>query len=107
MTIHESVASVLIDIEAELRSLDQWDAEAPPPSALASSEPFCVDTLRFSQWLQFVFVPRMSGLVEVRAPLPSACDIAPMAEEYYRGAQLPVAGLLAALREIDRLLSQQ
>ncbi|WP_258876037.1 YqcC family protein, partial [Pseudomonas aeruginosa] len=29
------------------------------PEALASPEPFCVDTLALEQWLQWIFLPRM------------------------------------------------
>ncbi|MGY8909754.1 MAG: YqcC family protein, partial [Flavobacteriales bacterium] len=50
------VAEVLIDIESELRQLGLWDRQVPSNSALASSEPFCVDTLTLPQWLQFIFL---------------------------------------------------
>ena len=53
------LAELLIDIEAQLRQLGQWDKVAPEADALASEQPFCVDTLRLPQWLQFVFVPRL------------------------------------------------
>ena len=49
------IAELLIDIEAQLRQLGQWDKVPPDADALASEQPFCVDTLRLPQWLQFVF----------------------------------------------------
>ncbi len=39
------VAEILIDIEAQLRQLGQWNKVHPPAEALASNLPFCVDTL--------------------------------------------------------------
>ena len=45
------IAEVLIDIEAQLRQLNLWQRVAPPEEALASTEPFCVDTLSLPQWL--------------------------------------------------------
>ncbi len=81
----EQVAALLIDIEAELRQLNLWDDVSPSEQALASSEPFCVDTLSFTQWLQFIFLPTMYHLMESEAPLPTECGIAPMAEEHFRG----------------------
>lgn len=101
-----AIAETLIDIEAELRGIGHWDRNAPPEQALRSEQPFAVDTLQFYQWLQFIFIPRIRFLIEQQQTLPGACNIAPMAEEAYRGQQLPVAGLLDALRRIDGLLSQ-
>ena len=98
------VAAVLIDVEAELRRLRLWDDAPPSAAALASTQPFAVDTLTLPQWLQFIFLPRMYALLEARAALPGQCGIAPMAEEYFRGAQLPVEELQQSLRRIDELL---
>jgi uncharacterized protein YqcC (DUF446 family) len=101
----EDVAVLLIDIEAHLRQLDLWEADHPGEEALASVQPFCIDTLSFSQWLQFVFVPTMYALLESGDALPTECAIAPMAEEYFRGLALPSAELERALAAMDRLLS--
>ena len=50
------VADSLLQIEMELRRIDAWESEPPSPEALQSAQPFAVDTLEFTQWLQFVFV---------------------------------------------------
>ncbi len=105
MSIYHDLAATLIDLEAALRSLNHWESQSPPAEALRSEQPFAVDTLKFNQWLQFIFIPRMRFLIEQRADLPDRCGITPMAEEFYRGQQLPVADLLAALERIDDLLS--
>ena len=95
----------MIDIEAELRRLNLWDAEAPSDEALASKHPFAIDTLTLPQWLQFIFLPTMYRLIETDGALPTRCGIAPMAEEFFRGARQPINGLLDALERIDELLS--
>jgi len=100
-----AIAEVLIDIEAHLRQLDQWDRVAPPAASLVSEQPFCIDTLTLPQWLQFVFLPTLYRMLEAGEPLPARCGIAPMAEEYFRGSSLPAGDLLAALRQVDQLLS--
>lgn len=102
--MHTEVAEILIDIEAELRRLQLWQSEAPPADDLASTQPFCIDTLTLPQWLQFIFLPRMHALVRERGALPSACGILPMAEEYFRNSRLPVRPLFLALDRMDRLL---
>ena len=103
--MHTDVAVVLIDVEAELRRLRLWDDDSPAPEALASTQPFAVDYLTLPQWLQFIFLPRMYALIENEAEMPGLCGIAPMAEEYFRGSNLPTSPLLDALERIDALLS--
>ncbi len=102
----EQLAALLLDVEAQLRQLDLWQAEPPGADALASTQPFCIDTLSFSQWLQFVFVPSMYHLIEAEQTLSFECAIAPMAEEYFRGLSLPSGSLEKSLLAVDRLLSE-
>lgn len=105
MTRYVEIQSLLMDIEAELRRLRQWDAEPPPPEALASTEPFCVDTLTFVQWLQFIFLPRMRALAQARQLPPGRCQLTPLAEEYFGGSQLDAAALIGRLDALDRLVN--
>lgn len=111
MTDHIQILSLLIDIEAELRRLQQWQHEPPPAEALASVEPFCVDTLTFAQWLQFVFLPRMHALAAVRQLPPGRCEIKPMAEEYFLAGpflekKVDAAKLLQAIGELDMAINR-
>jgi uncharacterized protein YqcC (DUF446 family) len=106
MSAFIEIASALIDIEAELRRLQQWDAESPTPAALASVEPFCVDTLTLAQWLQFIFIPRMYALVDAQQLPPGRCEIQPMAEEYFRSSKLDVLPLLRHIARLDGLINQ-
>jgi uncharacterized protein YqcC (DUF446 family) len=103
--LHISVAELLMDIEKELRELQLWESTPPSARALASPQPFAVDTLTFPQWLQFIFLPRMYFLVEQGHQLPANCSIAPMAEQYFSMLPLPVAPLVTHLRRIDDLLT--
>jgi uncharacterized protein YqcC (DUF446 family) len=105
--MRELIAEVLIDIEAQLRQLGLWEQKPPSAEALASTQPFCIDTLTLSQWLQFVFLPTLYRMLEAEETLPGRCGIAPLAEEFYRGSGLAVAELIEALRRMDGLLSEQ
>lgn len=102
--MHIEVASVLIDIESELRQLSLWESEPPDSAALASTQPFAIDTLTLPQWLQFVFLPTMYELMESGEELPAKCGIAPMAEEYFRGKAAGVTRLIGTLEQVDELL---
>lgn len=99
-----ALSEQLLLLERELRLLGKWAAHSPEAYALASQEPFCVDTLAFEEWLQWVFLPRMRHLVESNAALPSACGIEAMAEVAYPGGKTRMAGLFTTLAQIDRLL---
>ncbi|MEZ7952012.1 MAG: YqcC family protein [Halioglobus sp.] len=103
--MNTQIAELLIDIEAQLRQLGQWEKASPEPSALASDQPFCVDTLTLPQWLQFVFLPTLYAMLRDERELPQGCGIAPMAEEYYRGTGLSSSELVAVLMRVDELLS--
>ncbi len=101
------VANLLIDVEYELRNMQLWESESPSAEALASVEPFCIDTLDFPQWLQWVFLPRMHSLLESQKPLPEKCEIAPMAEEYFRGHAAPNPELIGVLHGLDEVISKE
>lgn len=104
---HAMTGALLIDLECALRRLDLWQSEVPPPDALASTAPFCIDTLELHQWLQFVFLPRMHALVEKRLELPAACAVAPLATEVHKSRLTAMAPLLRELERLDEYLSRQ
>lgn len=94
-----------MDIEKELRELRLWEFEMPSGDALASTAPFAVDTLEFTQWVQFIFIPRLYAMIEVQAALPLVSGIAPMAEEYFAPLRIPSSILISHFKRIDNLLS--
>jgi uncharacterized protein YqcC (DUF446 family) len=104
---HNAVAKVLVDIEKELRALHLWNSVSPSVEALASTQPFAIDTLNFPQWLQFIFVPRLSFMIAQQLPLPNNSDVAAMAEEYFQVLSLNSSLLLKHLQKIDSLLSEK
>ena len=105
--IHIAVAETLMDIEKELRDLQLWDDEMISEEALASEQPFAIDTMTFPQWLQFVFLPRMYFMIERKMQLPGNCGIAPMAEQYFSVLALPSVPLVRQLQKVDELLTGQ
>jgi uncharacterized protein YqcC (DUF446 family) len=106
MSKHLVLASLLMDLEAQLRNLALWEVNRPSAEALASEQPFCIDALSFPQWLQFIFIERLGGLLEISAALPSTCQVAPMAEEFFKGSDYSISLILSCLKAIDELLSQ-
>tara|TARA_Y100000815_G_C13155594_1_gene429670 strand:- start:132 stop:464 length:333 start_codon:yes stop_codon:yes gene_type:complete len=100
-----ALADQLLLIERELRLLGVWASSPPAPEALASQEPFCVDTLAFDQWLQWIFLPRMKHILEHGQPLPAVSGILAMAEMVYQDQPQRVGGLFEALETFDLLIS--
>ncbi|WP_144821528.1 YqcC family protein [Marinobacter piscensis] len=101
----KQVADRLLGIEIELRRLRLWEHEQPPAEAFQSTQPFCIDTLEFTQWVQFVFLERMKFIIESAQPLPKVAGIAPMAEEHFRGRSESGQNLIQELEAVDQLLS--
>lgn len=102
----DEVTDCLLRIEVALRQLDGWSEVPPSEEALQSTKPFAVDTLEFTEWLQFIFLVRMKVLVENNHPLPSVSGMAPMAEEHFRGRGEIGLPLIRELEIMDRLLSE-
>lgn len=96
---------LLVDMESGLRRLDLWEVAPPAPERLASAVPFCHDTLEFTQWLQWVFIPRMRAVLEGGHPLPADCSIAPIAEDAFARIDGNTDPLLDSLRAVDLLLT--
>ena len=102
MTLKMAVRRELERLQAQLIQGGLWQSEPVPPQALASTQPFAVDTLRFEQWLQFIYLPRLFALLDAEAPLPTKVAVAPMAEEALAGRD----EVIALLSKLDSLMSE-
>ena len=105
MVQHEQVLLALQSLQNALMNRGHWSECEISADALASQQPFCLDTMNFSQWLQFVFLMRMRALCDAEAALPSECGIAPMIEEFAATRGDNVTALKIVLEQLDGLLS--
>ena len=105
--IPNRIADVLLEVEANLRIHGKWDAHKPDASDLNSTIPFCMDTLKFEQWLQWIFLPRMKDTLEQTKPLPSQSGIFEYAEECLQKNDPSTNTLLKQLKTFDDLISIQ
>lgn len=104
----QEMAQALTELEAELRSLGVWAERPPQAHLLASTEPFCVDTLDFEQWLQWVFIPRMGEIILQRGLLPGVAHLLPMGEQAFvhlGRRQQPLLMVLARIDQVSRQLA--
>ncbi len=102
----ERLLGLLDNLTKQLQCQGLWQVKSPSKVALASTLPFCCDTLRFEQWLQFIFIARLSVLVQENQPLPNKISVVPMAEEAFKATGQPSDVLLEILAAIDDLLSR-
>lgn len=101
--LHDQLSLQLDKLEQLLRAAGWWSLQAPEPQRLASVAPFCVDTLGFEEWLQWIFLPRMRQILQQRGRVPAAL-LGPMAEQSF-GTSADAAGVVVTLQVIDRLLA--
>ncbi|MBV0933147.1 YqcC family protein [Marinobacterium weihaiense] len=104
MSRHEQVSVLLIEIRNEMQAQNLWQSQPPEPAALASREPFCVDTLDFTEWVQWLLLPRLQELIERQLPLPQNSEIQPMAEEVFKPMPEDTDRLLALISQLDQAL---
>lgn len=102
----KQLEDTLSEIEKELRALNLWETEQPPIDDLKSQMPFCYDTLRLPQWLQWVFLPRCEQILRTRQGIPEKSDIYTIAEYYFSEAGIDAKGLLLSIRRFDRLITE-
>lgn len=85
MDKYQHSAKLLEKLELALKSHGHWQETSPSDKALASVEPFAVDTMFCQEWLQWIFIPKMNQLVIAQHPLPTNFSISPYVEEAMKG----------------------
>src|SRR5512139_290690 len=99
-------ADHLLAIEQEMRRIGLWETTPPAKEALESLIPFCYDTLKFQQWLQWVFLPKMKLAIEHQIDFPSSSNIAALAEMCFPELiNIDTTRLLEMLRRFDELIN--
>lgn len=99
------ISKQISKIEATLQRLKLYASVRPDDSAFESSTPFCYDTMSFLEWMQWVMFPRTRDLISRDLPLPTVCDIHPLAEEEFKLLAQDTGVLLDEIRQLDRLFN--
>src|SRR2546421_5089379 len=99
--VPETVAHYADQIEAELRRSGFWLNQALRPEQLDFTQAFAMDTMTFTQWLQFIFLVRVREAVASNE-FPSSSSVGAQAVREFDGH--PDADrLLTLLSEFDAL----
>ena len=102
----DQMHELLTALELAVLEAGWWGNESPDAAALASTEPFCVDTLRFSEWLQWVYIPKMRAYIASQGALPERSGLLAIAEEAWCGSAADTDSLLLVMRALDGLVNQ-
>ncbi len=105
--MHKHIIEKLQHIEQEMKLIELWSELPPQPEAFESKEPFALDTMEPSEWLQWILIPRLYALIESNANLPESFAITPYFEEAYKVDEIErFPQLLIHLRELDAFFAK-
>lgn len=102
---YKEVEILIVKLEHRLREAILWSSNSPPVDVFESKLPFALDTMPFEQWLQFIFIPKMTYLVNTKNPLPDNLKLMPMAESSF-GAKDNHFELMKVINQIDLIFSR-
>lgn len=99
--MQQKVARCADEIESEMRSAGLWQDAPLRREQLNFKQAFAIDTMTFTQWLQFVFLPRVREAIAANQ-FPSSSSVGAQAVREFDGA--PDADrLVTLLSEFDGL----
>ena len=100
--LYQRAAEMILAIEAEMQHSGYWSDEPLPAEDYRFSLAFAMDTMAFSQWLQFIFIPRVRNIIEERGEFPSRSMVGAQAVREL-DADPRSERLVALLNEFDNL----
>ena len=101
MTIIARLIPLLDQLEREMRTQQLWQSTPPEAKALTSTLPFAVDTLDPHEWLQWIFIPRISLAIE-QGNVPRGFSLEPYFSEAWK-LHDDYLQLLTILQQIDEV----
>ncbi|MGH2361807.1 MAG: YqcC family protein [bacterium] len=97
--IKEKIAS----IEAEMKRIAMWQQGPLEPEKYEFHAAFAMDTMAYSQWLQFVFIPRVHEVLDSYGPVPRQSSVGAQAIREFDGYN-EASDLVTLLCEFDGLI---
>lgn len=101
----EQLRAKLAGIVDEMKRIGLWQSEPLAPEAFEFTNAFAQDTMAYSQWLQFVFVPRVIAVLDAQSPLPESSSVGAQAVREFDG-QFEASELVRLLAEFDAVIEE-
>src|SRR5262245_45512599 len=104
-TTREHIQTKIAEIEHEMKRIGYWQSDPLRPEQYEFRSAFAMDTMAFSQWLQFIFIPRVKNMLETGEKFPSDSQNGAQAAREFDGDDR-AQGLVALLSEFDEIIRQ-
>ena len=102
MTAATKLPLLLQQLEQQMRQCFLWSDVSPSDEALASVEPFAIDSLQPEEWLQWIFIVKISAMMDAQMSLPKGFAIHPYFGEVWKN-EADKADLLVTILIIDEV----
>jgi uncharacterized protein YqcC (DUF446 family) len=90
------------EIESEMKRIGYWSPDPLPEEAYDFHEAFAIDTMAFTQWLQFILIPRVKQIIEQEDTFPTESMVGVQAVREFDGDD-NASHLVTMLSEFDDL----
>jgi len=97
-----AVAKGLAVVVQSMRAAGVWDTQRPPAEAFENMGAFGMNSMPFTDWLRWVFVPNVEALIASDGPWPRSSQVAAQAAREGDTDDL-VQSLVPALSAFDEL----
>jgi uncharacterized protein YqcC (DUF446 family) len=102
--LQQKAAHYADEIEAEMKRIGFWQSEPLKPEQMNFTQAFAMDTMAYSQWLQFIFLPRVREAIASNQ-FPSGSSVGTQAVREFDGLT-DASGLVTLLSEFDALFDE-
>ncbi|WP_374951054.1 YqcC family protein [Mucilaginibacter sp.] len=102
--LYKSVEAKTLSIENELIKLGEWRPVPPDPAVFVDMGAFGSNTMPFTTWLQFVFIPNVKKIISTKGVFPESSSVATYA--YRNLEEERYDRLNALLSEFDSLFNK-
>jgi uncharacterized protein YqcC (DUF446 family) len=98
------VSERLAAIVQSMKDASVWETQRPPASAFENMGAFGINTMPFTDWLRWVFVPNVERLITADGPWPTSSQVSAQAAREGDTDEV-VHSLVPALSAFDQLFS--
>lgn len=105
LSLRNQQRAAIEQLQLCLQTHGYWEASPPDSLLIASEQPFSVDTLSVTQWLQWRFIPQVLLTLEQGKHLPHAMEISPYIAHVLLGEK-GAKDLIEVSQKIDLLFAR-
>lgn len=106
----QAVAEKIAAIESEMKRTGLWRSEPLPQEKYNFRQAFALDTMAFTEWLQFILIPRVKEILTTDGEFPAKSEVGAQAFRefvmYPAYDETQTERLLSLLNEFDALFAR-